>query len=211
MLDDLGLGWVMLVAVALLVCMIFAFATPATVAEARTKENASLAYILGEEGAAKCAAFANHYFTKHFITTGIIPQVHAMTIPTEENKAKATGLENFLTELFDNSERRIEGFWGMLYGAYKRFYAMVMMFPYAATALFVALVAGLVDRRIAIESKEVAKAVYFHGAKKVLSALLIAPLFVLFWPFAIKGFMWMAWFAMFPIAILVASRNVQEL
>ncbi len=134
-----------------------------------------------------------------------------MTIPTEENKAKAKGFEDFLTDFFANSERRIEGFWGMLYGAYKRSAAMLLMLPYAATIIFAALVGGLVERRIAIESKRVAKAVYFHGAKKAMYALLVAPLFVLFWPWAVSGAVWLAWFALFPATIWIASKNVQEL
>jgi len=211
MLKDLGLGWVFFLAVFILVALMFTFATPTAVAKARSIENTSIVRILGETRADKANGFAQEYFGRHFVQTGIVSQVQAIFIPTQENRQKATGLENFVPGLFTFAQLRIDGFWGMLYGSYKRLYMMAFMLLFSIPLLFGSLVGGLVERRIVIETKDVAKAVYFHGANKVLYGLILAPVFILFWPWAISALAWFVWFALFPVAVWVASKNVQEL
>lgn len=211
MLKDIGLGWVAILALFLLIVLMFVFATPNTVAKAREAENRNIVRILGEMRSVKATRFADHWFGAHFIKTGLVANVQAMFIPTEESKKRATGLENFVPWVFTFAQKRIDGFWGMLYGSYKRLYLMAFMVLFSIPLLFAALVSGLVERRIIIETKDTAKAVYFHGAKNVLFALVLAPLFILFWPWAVSGAVWFAWFAMIPVAVWVASKNVQEL
>jgi len=211
MLKDMGLGWIAVLALFLLVVLMFVFATPSAVAKARNTEHASIVQILGEARAYKANLFADRYFGAHFVETGMVAQIQAMFIPTEESKRRATGLENFVPWVFSFAQKRIDGFWGMLYGSYKRLYLMAFMLLFSIPLVFASLVGGLIERRIVIENKDVAKAVYFHGAKNVLSALVLAPLFILFWPWAVDSFAWFAWFALFPMAVWVASKNVQEL
>lgn len=211
MLKDLGLGWVFFLAIFILIALMFTFATPTAVAKARDVEHNSIVRILGEDRAYKANRFADRYFGRHFVKSGIVRNVQAIFIPTEENKQKATGLENFVPWVFAFAQSRIDGFWGMLYGSYKRLYMMAFMVLFSIPLLFAALVGGLVERRIVIETKDVAKAVYFHGAKKVLYGLMLAPIFILFWPWAISAMAWFLWFALVPVAVWVASKNVQEL
>ena len=211
MLKDFGLGWVTLVAIFLLIALMFVFATPTAVAKARDVEHRTIVRILGENRAESAVRFADRYFRAHFVETGLVSNAQAMFIPTEEQKRNATGLENFVPWVFTFAQKRIDGFWGMLYGSYKRLYLMAFMLLFCLPALVPALIGGLIERRVIIETKDSAKAVYFHGAKKVLYALILAPLFILFWPWGIGGFTWFTWFALFPIAVWVASKNVQEL
>ena len=211
MLKDMGLGWLVVLAVFVLIALMFTFATPGSVAAARKVEDAGMIYLLGNNWASRADQFANRHFRAHFVNTGIVGQVQAMLIPTEENKRKATGLENFVPQVFSWAQQRIDGFWGMLHGSYKRLYLMAMMLMFSIPALAPAMIGGLIERRILIEAKDVAKAVYFHGAKRVLFALILAPLFILFWPWAVNSLAWFAWFYLFPVALWVASKNVQEL
>lgn len=211
MLKDLGLGWVFFVAIFVLLALMFMFATPTAVEKARKLEHRSMQRLVGESGAARATLFADQYFGRHWVKSGIVAHVQAMYIPTEEKKQKATGLENLLPGWFAFWQTRINGFWGMLYGSYKRLHLMGQLVPYCLPVFLGALISGLVDRRIVIENKDTAKAVYFHGAKKVLYALILAPLFILFWPWAVTNVIWLAWYALVPAAVWMASRNVQEL
>jgi hypothetical protein len=211
MLKDMGLGWVLVIGVFVLLAMMFMFATPASVENARKVEHRSMQRLMGEMRAQQATEWANYYFGKHWVRSGIVGQVQAMYIPTDENKRKAKGLENLLPGWFAFWQTRIDGFWGMLHGSYKRLHLMWQLLPYGVTLLLVALIQGLVNRKVVIGNKDVANAVYFHGAKKVLYALILAPFFILFWPWAVTNLIWFGWFTIMPVAVWMASQNVQEL
>ena len=211
MFSDKGFGWIVMALVFLEIITIFMLATPETAAGARDLEDHNTVSILGEDRARKANVFATKYFSRHFIETGFVANVRAALIPTEEKKAKATGMEDLLPGLFKSAAVRLEGLWAMIYNSYHRSYVMVFMLMFIVPVLLPTLVDGLVERRISIETNDVAKAVFFHGAKKILIVLLVMPLFILFLPFPVSGTIWFGWLLMLPIFMWVTAKNVQEL
>ena len=211
MLSDKSLAWLVMAAVFLELVLIFLLATPNTAAGARDIESRNTAEILGKQRAKTASEFASRYFTAHFVDTGLVKNVRAALIPSDEQKARATGMENFLPGLFVWVGVRLEGFWAMIYSSYHRLYVMGFMLMFSLPAILPTLIDGLVERRISIEINDVAKPVFFHGAKKVLTILFVMPLFILFLPIPVSGAIWFGWLILLPTFMWITAKNVQEL
>lgn len=209
-LQESGTGWILIFVFFLEVVFIFFLITPGDAAQARKEERISTVEMLGEAKAREATRFANKWFGAHFIDTGIVSKTQSMAIPSDESRRKAVGLENFLPEVFGWVQKRLEGFWSMLYGAYHRVYVLKELFYFCLPLLIPALMDGLMERKISVETQGVANAVFYHGAKKALFVLAISPLFIAFLPFTISTNIWYAWFLLVPLVVWVTAKNVQE-
>lgn len=209
--DTDGIGWKIFIVILLELLTMFMLASPESALKIREAEHRSTAAMLTDERARRAANFANKHFNAHFVETGIVRNVQAALVPTDEQRARATGLENFVPKLFAWVGDRLQGFWSMLYSAYHRLYVMGFMMVFAAPLVIPALGDAVGERRISIELHDVATPVFFHGAKKVLIVMVLMPLFVLFLPFTVKPAIWFLWLLLLPAAIWVTAKNVQEL
>lgn len=192
------------------VIVLFLIVSPEGAAKAREIESGYVEDVLWEERERRASRFANHYFKKHFIDSGFVEEAKNAVIPRAEAQRRAN-LETFLPQLWIWVEERLQAFWGAMYSVYYRLYIVVFIAPFAAVIAVPAVYDGLMERQRRIAKQGVATAVYFHGAKKVLTVLAIAPLLLLFLPMAISPMIWFVWMAGLPIALWVALSNVQEL
>lgn len=209
--QDTNAGWLLLFVVVIELMVVFLVATPERAASARASEIRSAPAFLGKERAKRSQRFADAYFRKHFIDTGLVQQSRAMFIPTEENKQRATGLENFVPGVFSSFSRRLEGFWAMVHMAYRRAYIATFLFFVGLSILIPALIDALVSRRQSLEAHGVTNAVFFHSSKRLLVVLTALVPLLLIVPFAVDPIVWIAWSLFTPIACWVTIRNVQEL
>jgi len=205
-----GWGWAVFSVIFIEIVAIFLLATPQSAQQAREAEYRSAVRILGQERANEARQFATEKFAEHFVQTGLVKNVQATLVPEEEAKARAN-LQHFMTDTFTWVQQRLDGLWAMIYSAYQRSYIMVFVMMFSIPMIVPALIDGLLERKIAIGSYEVATAVFFHGAKKVLTVMLIMPLFVILLPFSVGAEVWFLWVFALPMAIWMTSKNVQEL
>jgi hypothetical protein len=208
--QDKSIGWILVGIIALEIIITFLISTPESARQVREAEQGYTKAILGETRALRAKGFAENYFKAHWVETGIVNELGRL-VPTDEARSRATGMEDLLPGLFGWVQKRLEGFWPMVYGAYHRLYVMLFVLLFGIPVLLPALIDGLVERKIAIETNDVAKPVFFHGAKKLLGVMVVMPLVILFLPTTVNATIWFAWLIVLPMVIWVTAKNVQEL
>lgn len=203
--------WIFVGIIFLEVVFILSIASPDFVKEARIQEHKSAIHLMGEKHAGEAVGFASDKFGEHFVNTDLVAGISAALVPTDENKAKATGLEEFVPDLFGWASARLEGFWGMIFGAYHRVYVMAAVGVVCIPMVVVALIDGLVARKVSITLNDVGKPVFFHGAKRAAAAMVLMPLMLLLYPATINQSIWWGWLLVLPAVLWVQTANVQEL
>jgi len=203
--------WLIVTVVLIEVILIVAIANPESVEEARANENASTVTLLGPEHAGLARTFAITKFQAHFVESGLLKDVNRTFVPTAKDKAKATGLEEFVPDVFRWATSRLEGLWGMIFGAYHRIYVMAAIGIACVPFVVSALIDGLVVRKISLHNNDVGKPVFFHGAKKAAVTMLVMPIALLFYPATLNPSIWCAWVLIFPCVLWIQAANVQEL
>lgn len=209
--QDTNAGWLILFMIVIEFMIVFLVATPERAAAARSSEIREAPTFLGRDRALRSQRFADAYFRRHFIDSGIVQQSRAMFIPTDEKKRRATGLENFVPGLFAGFSRRLEGFWAMIHMAYRRAYIAAFLFVVSLAILIPTLIDALVSRRQSLEAHGVTNAVFFHSSKRLLVVMAALVPLLLLVPLAVDPVVWVAWTLFTPIACWVTIRNVQEL
>lgn len=210
-MDAFSTPWIFVGILFLEVVLILSIATPDFVKEARIQEHESAVDLMGEEHAGKAIGFAQDKFSKHFVNTDLVSGISDALVPTDKNRAKATGLEEFVPDVFSWAAARLEGFWGMIFGAYHRVYVMAAVALVCVPMVLVALVDALVARKVAIQLNDVGKPVFFHGAKRAVAAMALMPLMLLLYPATINQSIWWGWLLILPAILWVQTANVQEL
>lgn len=203
--------WVFLTVILIELLLIATITTPESVSQARVEESASTVTLMGPENAALAQNFAITKFQEHFVETGRLDSINQTFVPTDDAKAKATGLENFVPRVFQWASERLEALWGMIFGAYHRAFVMAMVGLACIPFVVAALIDGLVVRKISLHNNDVGKPVFFHGAKRAVMTLMVLPIALLFYPATLNPSIWWAWVLILPCVLWIQAANVQEL
>lgn len=210
-MKDISIGMWFLIAIAVEVAVLFLFASQTRADAIRREEWRGVVALLGEPRAAKAHRFADHHFKKHWVTPGVVSELENQFVPTEEQRARSTGMEEFGRNATSWIDERLAGFWPMTHEIYVRLYIMIFMLLFVLPGITTSVIDGVIMRTISIENEETARAVYFHGAKWSVVVAILFPLLTILLPQALDAYNWLLWMCFFPIAIWFTMKNVQEL
>lgn len=209
--DQGGINWWIVGILFVEVVLLFSLATPGHAERSRAIEERGAIVVFGETQAMRAARFAERNFTRHLVETNVIERSHDILIPKPEARERAGRVGEITPGLFVWVKQRIDGFWKMVYGIYHRVALMGFALLICIPVIWVALIDGLVGRKINIYTDNVSTPVYFHGAKAAFGVVMTLPLFLLLLPMGLSPMVWYGWLLILPVVIWISSRNVQEL
>lgn len=193
------------------VALVMLVVSPETAQEARVAEHETALQVFGEPLAVRAQSFAQRKFQETFVDSGFLGTLHDMLIPTEEQKERSTGLEDFGTDTFVWVAKRLETLAATLLGVYHRLYLVGLMGLFALALGIAAVTDALVMRKAALMNAEITNAVFYHSAKKALVWLLLLPILITISPVTIRSTALLLWGASLPALLWLGARNVQEM
>lgn len=184
--------------------------SPEFVKGQQKSEISSVRAVIGGKAEAKIQASTRATFHKWFVKSGFIAGFYKTFIPTEEEKARSRGLEDFGGEAFPWVEKRFKVFLEVMKGAIYRFYYLLLVMPHVLPVLLVGLIDGLVKRQEKKELFGYANPNYYHFAKYLIFGSIVSPFVLAFLPLGINPYLFTVWFLVLPFVIWLGVSNVQH-
>jgi len=174
------------------------------------RERHLTANVLGSAAEQSIYSQAYVIYDALFKKTGVMKASFNLIAPTDAQRARSGGLENFGEAYFSHSVKRLTVFWNSLFQATYRAVLMFHWLPYMLPLFLPAIIDGLMTREIKKHNYGYASAVRYHmGIHFLITVFLIVPIYLLM-PFAITPLAIPAIGFLQAIILMFTAANLQK-
>lgn len=170
-------------------------------------EQEKVAAQFSESVEARISSSAGAIYGKWFQETGWIAASYGRLLPSEEHTARDIGIAPWF---FKWLKRRLDAFWNAIYRAIYRTQVLWQWGPYTALLAGVAVVDGLMRRKIKAANHEAPSSDRYTLARRGLFVCAIAPLVYLSFPTQVPPLLVLAWAVIGATSLLFFAANMQQ-
>jgi hypothetical protein len=175
------------------------------------KELNQITVVMGEHYSQKTQDRARVWFNDYFVETGIYDETFRFFIPTEEQRRKSRGLEDFGQDnIFPFVEKTLVSIWTGLLQSTLRVSHYILWWPFLLLSLIPAGIDAYYERRIKQTSFRHSSPIRYRYAINSFMLIVMLFLFSVFFPLAVPPILVPIGFCIMAMSISFIFSNLQK-